>query len=71
MGKKVALGGWTVQATIRATVSHSVVLSRNMDDDSNCKGDITSFPNVKTIGQAAQGLYKITLERQYSEIFVL
>ncbi len=54
-----------------ATVSHLVVLSRNMDDDSNCKGDITSLPSVKTIDQAALRLYKNTLERQYSEIFVL
>jgi hypothetical protein len=33
--RKVALGGQTIQAIIGTTVSHSIFLSGNMDDDCN------------------------------------
>jgi hypothetical protein len=41
---KVVIGGRTVQATIGATMSHTMFLSGTMDDDSNCEAGIISFP---------------------------
>ncbi len=59
---KVALDGQTIQAAIRATGSHSVFLSRNMDKDSNWEADVINFLNPKTMrGQTAQGLYESML----------
>jgi hypothetical protein len=47
---------------VQATMLHAIFLSRNLDDNSNCKARMISFSNGKTIrGQAAQGLYEITL----------
>jgi hypothetical protein len=40
-----------------------------MDNSSNCKADIINFPNGKTMsGQAAQGLYKITLHEDFAKM---
>ncbi len=52
-----------------ATISHSVFLSGAMDNDSNCESGIISFPNGKTMsGQAAQGLYEITLCEEFARM---
>jgi tRNA-binding EMAP/Myf-like protein len=46
-----------VQDKIEATMSHAMLLSGGMDDDSNCETGLISFPNGKTLGgQTAQGL---------------
>ncbi len=47
---KVVINGRTLQAKIGATVSHAMFLSGAMDNDSNCKTGIISFPNGKTLG---------------------
>jgi hypothetical protein len=48
-------------------ISHVVFLSGAMDDNSNCKSGIISFPDGKTLsGQAAQGLYEITLREEFA-----
>jgi hypothetical protein len=47
---QVALAGQKVLAKKRATVSHSVYLSRNMDDDNYYEASIIKFPNKKTMG---------------------
>ncbi len=47
MHGKVALSGNTIQVAIGATVSNSVVLSGNMDDNSNCKAGIINFLTLK------------------------
>jgi hypothetical protein len=45
---------------------HAMFLSGGLDDGSNCEAGIISFPNGKTIGgQAAQGLYEITLREEF------
>jgi hypothetical protein len=44
---KLTLSGHTIQAAIRATVSNSVVLSANTDDNSNCEAGIISFLTVR------------------------
>jgi hypothetical protein len=46
----VALGRQTTQAAIGATVLHSVFLSGNMDNESNCEAGIIHFPYGKTMG---------------------
>jgi hypothetical protein len=59
---KVVISGRLIQATIGATISHAVFLSGGLDDGINCEAGTISFPNRKTfVGQAAQGLYAITL----------
>jgi hypothetical protein len=66
---KVVIGGRKIQTTIGATMSHAMFLSRTMDDDSNCEAEIISFPNGKTLsGQAAQGLYEITLREEFARM---
>jgi hypothetical protein len=63
------LGRWTIEAAIGATVSHSVFLSGNMDDDSHCKVGVINFPNAKTIGgQTAHRLYEITLREKFAKM---
>jgi hypothetical protein len=69
VARKVLIGGCTVQATIGATVSHTMFLSRAMDDDSNCEVGIISFPNGKTLGrQTAQGLYEIMFSKEFARL---
>ncbi len=66
---KVALGRWTVETAIGATVSHSVFMSGNMDDDSHCKAGVINFPNGKTMGgQTAHVLYEIILREKFAKM---
>jgi hypothetical protein len=66
---KFVIGGRTVQATIVARMSHAMFLSGAMDDNSNYEAGIISFPNRKTLsGQAAQGLYEITLREEFARL---
>jgi hypothetical protein len=52
-----------------STASHAMFLSRGLDDGSNCEAWIISFPNGKTVGgQAAQGLYEITLREEFARL---
>jgi hypothetical protein len=40
-----------------------------MDVSSNCEAGVISFPDGKTIsGQAAQGLYEITLHEEFAKM---
>jgi hypothetical protein len=67
-GHVVALAGtWFWARKAMVFVSHSVHLSRNMDDDSNCEASIIQFPNGKTKeGQKAQAIYGITLREEFT-----
>jgi hypothetical protein len=66
---KVIISSCTIQANIRAKVSHTVFLSGGLDDSSNCETGIISFPNGKTmIGQAAQGFYEIMLRKEFAKM---
>jgi hypothetical protein len=68
--EKWPLEGEPSKKTIRAMVSHLVLLSGNKSDNSNCKACIISFPNRNTIrGQAAQGLYEITLREEFAKMY--
>ncbi len=55
---KVVINGRTFQAKIGLTAYHTMFLSGEFDDKSNCEVGVISFPNGQTLGgQAAQGLY--------------
>jgi hypothetical protein len=57
------------QATIGAAISHAVFLSSAMDDNRNCESGIISFPDGKTVSdQAAQGLYEITVCKEFAKM---
>jgi hypothetical protein len=59
---KIVINGRTFQGKIRATASHSMFLAGRLDDESRCEIGIVTFPDGKMLnGQAAQGLYEITL----------
>jgi hypothetical protein len=67
--REMAIGERTMQETIRAMVSQSVLLSGNKNDNSQCEEGIISFPNRKTIrGQTAQGLYEITPREELAKM---
>jgi hypothetical protein len=66
---KVVINGKTFQGKIGATASHSMFLGGGLDDKSNCEVEIISFPNGQTLGgQAAQGLYEITLREELARL---
>jgi hypothetical protein len=66
---KVIINGKTFQGKIGATASHSMFLAGGLDDKSNCEVGIISFPNGQTLGgQAAQGLYEITLREEFARL---
>jgi hypothetical protein len=60
--EKVTINGRSFQAKIGSMASHTMFLSGGLDDKSNYEVGVISFPNGQTLGgQAAQGLYEITL----------
>jgi hypothetical protein len=66
---KIIINGRTFQGKIGATASHSMFLAGGFDDKSNCEAGIISFPNGQTLGgQAAQGLYEITLREEFARL---
>jgi hypothetical protein len=65
----VVLSRHTIQATIGVMMSHAIFLSGNLDDNSYYKAGVISFPSRKTIcGQAAEGLYEITLREEFAKM---
>jgi hypothetical protein len=66
---KVIINGRTFQAKIGSMASHTMFLSGGLDDKSNCDVGVISFPNGQALGgQAAQGLYEITLREEYTRL---
>ncbi len=66
---KVVFNGRSFQAKIGSMASHTMFLSGKLDDKSNCEVGVISFPNGQTLGgQAAQGLYEITLREEYARL---
>jgi hypothetical protein len=47
--EKVFLSGQTIQATIKATMSHAIFFSKNLDDNSNYEAGVINFSNGKKI----------------------
>jgi hypothetical protein len=66
---KVIIDGRTFQGKIGATASHSTYLAGGLDDKSNCEVVSINLPNGQALGgQAAQGLYKITLREEFARL---
>ncbi len=66
---KIIINGRTLEGKIGATASHSMYLAGGLDDQSRCEVGIITFPDGKTLdGQAAQGLYEITLREEFASL---
>jgi hypothetical protein len=49
--------------------SHSMFLAGGLDDESRCEVGIVTFPDGQTLsGQAAKGLYEITLREEFARL---
>jgi hypothetical protein len=59
---QLLINGRTVAGKIGATVSHTMFLSGNLDDSSNCEVGMVTLRDGKVLGgMASQGLYEVTL----------
>jgi hypothetical protein len=59
----------TLEGKIGATASHSMYLAGGLDNDSRCEVGIVTLPDGKVLdGQAAQGLYEITLREEFASL---
>jgi hypothetical protein len=66
---KIIINGRTLEGKIGATASHSMYLASGLDDDSRCEVGIVTLPDSKVLdGQAAQGLYEITLREEFARL---
>jgi hypothetical protein len=66
---KIVINGRTFEGKIGATALHSMFLAGRLDDESRCEVGIVIFPDGKTLdGQAAQGLYEITLREKFARL---
>ncbi len=66
---KIVINGRTLEGKIGATASHSMYLASGLDDESRCEVGIVTLPDGKALeGQAAQGLYEITLREEFSRL---
>jgi hypothetical protein len=66
---KTVINGWTFKGKIGATASHSMFLAGGLDDKSRCEVGIVTFPDGKALnGQAAEGLYEITLREEFARL---
>jgi hypothetical protein len=66
---KIVINGRTFKGKIGATASHSMFLAGGLDDQNRCEVGIVTFPDGKALnGQAAQGLYEITLREEFARL---
>jgi hypothetical protein len=66
---KIVINRRTLEGKIGATASHSMYLAGGLDDDSRCEVGIVTLPDGKVLdGQAAQGLYEITLREEFARL---
>jgi hypothetical protein len=66
---QLIINGRTVSGKIGATASHTMFLSRGLDDDSACEAGMVTLPNGKVLnGLASQGLYEITLREEFARL---
>jgi hypothetical protein len=58
-----------ISGRIGATVSHTMFLAGDLDDDSNCEVGTVTLRNGKVLGgMASQGLYEITLREEFARM---
>jgi hypothetical protein len=66
---KIVINGRSLEGKIVATASHSMYLASGLDDDSRCEVGIVALPDGKVLdGQAAQGLYEISLREEFGRL---
>jgi hypothetical protein len=66
---KVIIDGRTFQGKIGATASHSTYLAGGLDDKSDFEVGIINLLNGQALGgQAARGLYEITLREEFARL---
>ncbi len=58
-----------MEGKIGATVSHTMFLAGNLDDDSNCEVGMVTLQDGKVLGgMASQGLNEITLREEFARM---
>jgi hypothetical protein len=63
------INGRTVSGKIGATISHTMFLAGDLDDESNCEvGTVTLRDGKVLSGMASQGLYEITLREEFARM---
>jgi hypothetical protein len=63
---QLLINGRPVEGKIGATVSHTMFLAGDLDDDSNCEVGTVTLRDGKVLGgMASQGLYEITLREEF------
>jgi hypothetical protein len=66
---KLVINGRSVRGKTGTTVSHTMFLSGNLDDDSRCEvGAVTLQSGRMLSGMASQGLYEITLREEFARM---
>jgi hypothetical protein len=66
---QLLINGRPVEGKIGATVSHTMFLAGDLDDDSNCKVGTVTLRDGKVLGgMASQGLYEITLREEFARM---
>jgi hypothetical protein len=65
----ILINGHPVDGKVGATVSHTMFLAGDLDDDDNCEvGTVTTSGGKALKGEAAQGLYEITLREEFARM---
>ncbi len=66
---RLLINGRSVEGKIGATVSHTMFLAGDLDDDSNCEVGTVTLRDGKVLGGiASQGLYEITLREEFARM---
>jgi hypothetical protein len=66
LNSQIHINGKVLKGKIGATASHSMYLTGGLDDESRCEVGIVTLPDGKVLnGQVAQGLYEITLRKEF------
>jgi hypothetical protein len=63
------INGHPVSGKVGATVSHTMFLTGDLDDENNCEVGAVTTSDGKTLkGMASQGLYEITLREEFARM---
>ncbi len=67
---RIIQSAWrTVEGKIGATVSHTMFLAGDLNDDNNCEVGTVTLRDGKVLGgMASQGLYEITLREEFARM---
>jgi hypothetical protein len=66
---QLLINGRTVAGKMGATMSHTMFLSGNLDNSSNCEVGMVTLRDGKVLGgMASQGLYEVTLREEFARM---